>query len=165
MRILEFKHIAPFDGCFWRWEYLAVDSSIDFAEVYPIIFAEGHLTPQQVLTLCYAQPSLARDLMRLKSFEFRRYARLFKEFKWYDWGSEIFQGISHAYVPDFWKFAQQHGLYFVWKCDECGKSQFDEPVHMAGCRGNGSIGIEVEGWLCEDCERSKPIAEAGEMEW
>ena len=38
----------------------------------------------------------------------------------------------------------------------CSKSRTtigaSQPVQMTGYRGNGGIGIEVEGWVCYECQ-------------
>lgn len=140
MRVLEYKHLGPFDGCFWRWEYLFVEGCYI---VTPIVFTPSHLSADGVVAL-----ALGKEFNEMGP---RLQANLFTEFQWYDWGLEIFQEISHAYIPAFWKFAQQHNLVFLWVCDECGEAQDSEPMNMAGYHGNGGIGIEVDGWLCADC--------------
>lgn len=144
MRILEFKHIGPFDGCFWRWEYLVFDSSIDSGEVYPVVFTGGHLSPDEVLyteggTKLSGAPGYCQGL--------------FKEFKWYDWGLEIFQEIPHAYVPAFWRFAQRHGLEFIWVCARCGNPQTEMPITAVSYRKVGGPFLESDGWLCKRCTR------------
>lgn len=144
MRILKFKHIGPFAGCPWRWEYIATDSSIDHGETYPIVFTPGHMTLDEVVIAALSTTAFLRT-------EYRYRADLFKEFKWYDWGSKIFQEIPHGYAPLFWEFAQRHSLEFTWECNECGDPQTDEPAYISGYHRAGGNSIEIEGWLCEEC--------------
>lgn len=155
MRILEFRHIGPFDGCHWRREYIAFDSGIDSGETYPVVFTGGHLSPNEVLYT--ANGTLLNGTLGY-------HQSLFKEFAWYDWGFEIFQEIPHGYVPAFWEFAQRYGLEFTWECDVCGEKQTDKPIFIARWRGNRGVGIEVEGWLCEDCAYNRSAAEEGGQE-
>ena len=127
MKILEFVHVAPFDGCFHRWEYLAVIAE----EVYPIVFTPGHLEPHQIVE---GGPAV-----------------FFEKFRWFEWNQELFDEIPYGYFPAFWAFAQEHDLEFLWKCDECGLLQEGPPLEMSSYCGNGGVGIEAGGWLCPEC--------------
>jgi len=138
MKVLEFKHIGPFDGCFWRWEYLAVGED----EVCPIVFTEGRLPTDVVVAL-----SRGVTLWPLYAY----LAPLFKEFQWFEW-EEVLDEIPYGYFPEFWDFANEHGLEFPWACDECGESQDESPMYLSGYRGNGGVGIESLGWICAECE-------------
>lgn len=143
MRVLEFKHVGPRDGCFWRWEYLGCDAD----GVYPIVFTPRHLSPYEIVDLASGTelPDPASPVGSMLC------ARLFKDFTWLEWGQELFDEIPYGYFPEFWAFAQEAGLEFIWECSECREPQTDEPIYPSDYRGNGGAGIEVLGWLCADC--------------
>ena len=140
MRVLEFKHIGPFDGCFHCWEYLAVGSN---GEVFPIIFTEGRLSPREVVFL--SQGAVLRN-------QYRHYKPLFRDFTWFVWDDPLFHEVPFAYIPRFRRFAARHGLEFTWWCDVCRRPQTGIPVKPSGWKPVGGCFVEVIGWICRQCQ-------------
>ena len=143
MRILEFKHIAPFDGCFHEWQYIGVSND----GIDPITLRGGNLRAYEIVDLAEGK-HIDRPSWELG---------FHKDFTWYDWpenpDDELMRMLSYNWYPAFWRFALEHGLEFPWQCYECGRLVgLDEPpTEMAGYRGNGGVGIRVEGWICTEC--------------
>lgn len=147
MRILEFKHVAPFNGCWWRWEYVAVDED---GVVIPIVFTDGHLTAEKVVAV-----SAGGD--------FGFYTDFFKEFTWLPWDATLYDEIPSSYIPAFADFAKGRGLEFLWYCGSCGNPQYELPIDWSpsSCYSCGGINWEADGWLCNDCIAEK----AWQEEW
>lgn len=145
IKILEFKHIAPFGGCFHRFEYIGLEwtSGLPKPAVHPIVFTDVHGSAAEVNQ--YHLGMNASDWN----------ATFFKDFVLYDWDEKLWKEIPHGYVPAFAQWAQEMDLPFIWWCDECGEPQEGMPLEMSGWRGNGGVGIEVDGWLCEQCSATK----------
>jgi len=59
-------------------------------------------------------------------------------------------------LPKLWEFFSYHNYDFQWRCDSDHHDGDDsltcaQPLYISGYTGNGGVGIEVSGWICEDC--------------
>ena len=143
MKVLEFKHHSPFDGCFWRWEFLCID---DDGDVLPIIWTENgdHLSDEELVKAYTGQEEIAGKWGFTK----------FDCFTMYEWGDELFREVPDNYIPDFAYFAEENDLEFHWWCEECGAEMVTAAELWAsiGWRSNGAVGLESNGWLCSACQ-------------
>jgi hypothetical protein len=142
MKVLEFKHHAPFDGCFWRWEYIPFDD-------------KGAYNVSADLKWPYRQ-SIAEVLEHgLKELDLPvgdyEWSWQYDTFSIYEWDRKLYKCLPGNWFPVFAEFAENHGLEFWWHCENCGKETCEYPYQYAGYHGNGGVGVEIDGWLCEDC--------------
>lgn len=138
MKVLEYQHSSPYDGCFWRWEYIPFNDT----EAFNISNRKWPYreSPQEI----------HENGMRLLGQNNDRW-RSYDTFTVYDWDGSLHTHIPDSWYPVFASFAERMGIDFEWKCHECGGIQKDAPYEMAGYYGDGGIGINVDGWLCDLC--------------
>lgn len=153
-QVLEFKRVAPFDGCFHRWEYIAMtwEGKETRPTCHPIVFTDNMLKIHEVVghlvfhDFGLGPPSYTYDHYRDPTV--------------YDWGQELFNEVPYGYFPEFYAAAEELGLEFPWQCAECERIITDEPpCEMAGYKGNGGIGIEPTGWICSECAYERDLEE------
>jgi hypothetical protein len=138
MNLVSFKHLSPYDGCFWEWQYMGEDKGV----LYPISFAYGWRDRPQ---------SAPVTLEELNTYDI---SNLTIE-EWNEW-----MEISLNDVSAFWAFAQEHELPFLWNCEHCGPTH-NAPGETGGYRGNGGVGIEVLSLYCDECTCSLTCSYCG----
>ena len=154
-QVLEFKHHSPFDGCYWRYEYILLEyfPSDPKPTLYPLVFTENYLSEVDVVDLLvyedYESPEESFYNEYMEKMQLRKYDTPTV----YDWGPELFKEIPYNYFPEFARVNEEFKVDppFTWQCDECGGESSEAPMFKSGYRGNGGIGIEVTGWLCASC--------------
>ena len=159
MKVLEFKHHAPFDGCFWQYEYVpySTDGS-GIVTAYNISEEKWPYkqSPQEILN-----HGLMELDLELGEYEWNWQ---YDSFQVYDWTQSLHKHLPDGWFTTFSAFADRHDLKFWWVCAECGHKTDEPPFEMAGYHGNGGVGIEVDGWLCDTCYCEQQDREDAERE-
>lgn len=144
MRVLKFKHVAPWEGCNWRFEYLGISGN----RAEPIVWTAGYAEPQELYEAWLSARNAKERLLHPET----RLLNRFKEFQLHQWNNELFQHVPANWWPTFWWFGQNHDLEFPWPCEWCGEIQANkEPAHPGSMRCLGGAQYEPDGWLCNEC--------------
>jgi hypothetical protein len=145
VQLLEFKHIAPFEGCHWRWEYFIVHTPRKRAIGYPIVFADNHLRRDEIMLYGYHERGVPRSA--------RFYWGFFGKFQVYEWSTALDeQVIPVPWWPAFWEFCRgARWVTFSWLCDECGEKQWSRPRYAGEMVSGGGTNYEPAAYLCCGC--------------
>lgn len=179
--IVELKHHAPYDGCFWHWEYYDV-RSIGGQIVARPIFAipvrdwqsQGDMNPEWRWRSGESKMFLDKGY-RWATWEELREA-LTTESEWPfdeatlytipgvdvedggDYNHNQVLSIPNNIIPNFWCYVNATGGNFYWECQSqyhelcCGEGKTaNQPYYESGSRGAGGVAIEVDGWVCDEC--------------
>ncbi len=159
-KVLEFKHHAPYDGCFWQWSYLLVGTTHNnhgtfVHSIHNIAYYEpkyGHKMDQNMIQKVVNDPEDNDIPWQYDTFSF------------FPLNDELWDEVPTNYIPTFIKFFNGSwiddsdpvvkGLDYVfkWKCGFGGELTDALAFLNTGYQGNGGIGIEYDGWVCEEHE-------------
>src|SRR3990167_2118639 len=149
-KVLEVRHHSPYDGCFEEWNYFLLEVTHNNRGEYV-----RSMTPIYSVT---EKGKLPYHTFTLESA--RRFYDVWKAEKdddgfpydsptVYEIDDKLDSHLPGKMTPVFWRKVPG----FVWRCEECGLTK-NQPVQMTDYRGNGGIGVEVDGWVCKECQRA-----------
>lgn len=153
--ILEAKHYAPYDGCFWQYNYWLLtrekEDAETFNEIQAIFTSEidsGGWKKETREKAMSPKALIAEAEAWLAGKENREIDWWLGSFAVYDVNDTLDNHIPETYWPRF----VQEVPGFIWHCSKCEKPQSSTPDKKGmSYKGNGGVGIEVTDWLCEDC--------------
>jgi len=157
--VLETQHSAPYDGCFWEYNYHLLTVETDTVQDMDVIYNSG-ANKHRKMTLESAQELYEAACRGDDGYEsstqwFHSDPRIFKL------DDDLHNHIPTTLIPTIAAYFNgsymndvschtYDGYTFKWACDVCGLTDA-EPYYQNGYHGNGGIGIEVDGWICENC--------------
>jgi len=161
-RVLEAKHHAPYAGAFWEWNYWLISFENDQPFTITPIYVSGKDRLEFTRLKEMWQAHLAQ--------KDEGYVYPLDHASFYDLDDDLEKQIPTNLVPDFWKFFNEPGhspifrqFIFRWTCEHSESLTSNPPHVMSGYRGNGGVGIEVDGWVCDDCMHAYAYAQS--IEW
>ena len=161
-KIMEVKHHAPYDGCFWEYNYFLIEHDEHSPEVlykYTPIYNSG-ATKHRLMLLSsavelYGAALIGDDNAKAPKQWFYSDPRI------HELDDSLWDKLPTNLIPTFHTFFngglygetehnEETGFTFKWNCETCGMTA-NYPLYMSGYTGNGGIGINVSGWICENC--------------
>lgn len=160
-KILEVKHHAPYDGAFWEWNYFWAEMRGSKIKSMRPIYAKNQPDPIPVImngelvdVLRSRGSSGSHHVMTVEIanglLDGSYHGWVFDEAELHSIDKSLHKHVPNNHIPAFWRAMDDMGKKFTWKCETCGETTA-EPLYIAGYRGNGGVGIEICGWVCENC--------------
>lgn len=149
IELLEFRHIAPFEGCHWRYEYFVVRRSGMVLRYWPVVFTMCQISPDEVLDHGYLGLPVPREI--------RYYWDFFRDFRIYEWKTALDEEVIPAgYWPVFHRFCKNHNwIWFSWRCRKCSNKQTAAPRFAGEILNAGGAHYEPGGYLCTKCRKKE----------
>jgi len=159
-KVLEFKHHAPYDGCHWQWEYVLVGTTHNnhgtfVHQVWNIAHYEPRYGPKMDQVMVQKVVNDPEDSSIPWNYD---------TFLLFPLDDNLWDEVPTNYIPTFVKFfngswvdgtepvVKDLDYSFKWKCGYGGELTDDYPFLDTGYRGNGGVGVEYDGWVCDEHE-------------
>jgi hypothetical protein len=128
-----------YDGCFWEWNYFVFDSNGQFHDIASSGY-RGIKDAVKALELLNASPDRFNQFYTYKLTS-KKALNEFQAECAEQHVSGVVDKVNKIYAKDI----------MFWKCDSCENKQFDGEMHHDSYKGNGGIGVQMLGKLCEEC--------------
>lgn len=161
-KVLEFKHHAPYDGCFWEWNLFLVvfdgsgeDTIVD--NIWPIYFSGDQSGRSHKFDIEMAQKMLRDPEDNDIPWTFDTiYAEPLDDDLWDKMPTNLIPTLieffNGSWINDSEPAIKDLGYTFKWKCGFGGELTSELAFLNNGYRGNGGVGLEYDGWVCEEHE-------------